>query len=86
MSDKDTAEPELIIDKSQSPLRWLILFLCCIMMMANYYTYDIPAALKTPLDDYMKNPADFETLFSLLYTVYSIPNVILPLFGKQSNH
>ena len=29
----------------------------------------------------MGNPDNFETLFSLLYTVYSIPNTVLPLFG-----
>lgn len=43
---------------------------------------DIPAALKTPIDDYMGNPDDYESLFALLYTVYSIPNVIIPLFGS----
>lgn len=51
------------------------------MMIGNYYCYDNPAALKTQIDDYMGNPSDYETLFSLLYTVYSIPNVILPFFG-----
>jgi MFS family permease len=29
----------------------------------------------------MGNPGDYETLFSLLYTVYSIPNIFLPFFG-----
>jgi MFS family permease len=29
----------------------------------------------------MGNPDDYETLFSLLYTVYSIPNIFLPFFG-----
>lgn len=29
----------------------------------------------------MGNPSNFETYFSLLYTVYSIPNIILPFFG-----
>lgn len=69
------------IRKCESPYRWLILFLTCAMMIGNYYTYDNPAALKTQIDDYMGNPDDFETLYNLLYTVYSIPNVILPFFG-----
>lgn len=56
-------------------------FLSCVMMIGNYYCYDNPAALKTQIDDYMGNPGDYETMFSLLYTVYSIPNVILPFFG-----
>lgn len=37
----------LIVDKSQSPLRWVVLVLGCILMIANYYCYDNPAALKT---------------------------------------
>jgi MFS family permease len=67
--------------KSDSYLRWVILFLTCILMIGNYYCYDIPAAMKTQLDDYMGNPSNFETYFSLLYTLYSIPNIILPFFG-----
>lgn len=67
--------------KSQSPLRWLILVLACLMMIGNYYCYDNPAALKSQIDDYMGNPGDYETMFSLLYTVYSIPNIFLPFFG-----
>ena len=50
-------------------------------MIGNYYCYDNPAALKSQIDDQMGNPSDYETLYSLLYTVYSIPNVILPFFG-----
>jgi MFS family permease len=51
------------------------------MMIANYYCYDIPAALHQQMDDYMGKPSNFESYFSLLYTLYSIPNVILPFFG-----
>lgn len=36
-----------IIRKSDSQLRWMILFLNCLLMIGNYYCYDIPAALKT---------------------------------------
>ena len=38
---------KLITEKNQSPLRWLVLFLSCLIMIANYYCYDNPAALKT---------------------------------------
>lgn len=72
---------DVLMKKAQSKLRWLILFLNCILMIGNYYCYDIPAALITQLDDYMGNPADYETYFNLLYTVYSIPNIILPFLG-----
>ena len=67
--------------KSQSSYRWPILVMCCSMMIANYYCYDIPAALHQPLNDYMGHPSDYESYFSLLYTLYSVPNIILPFFG-----
>jgi hypothetical protein len=67
--------------KAESGYRWIILFLTCVMMIGNYYCYDIPAALNSQMDDYFGKPGDFETLFSLLYTVYSVPNIILPFFG-----
>jgi hypothetical protein len=76
-----TMAMKIVKNKSESQWRWAILFLTCVMMIGNYYCYDIPAALNSQMDDYMGKPEDFETLFSLLYTVYSIPNVILPFFG-----
>lgn len=77
----DKEDNAVVLKKAQSKLRWIILSLNCIMMIGNYYSYDIPAALKTQLDDYMGNPSNYETYFNLLYTVYSIPNVFLPFFG-----
>ena len=50
-------------------------------MMGNYYCNDIPAALHNQMNDYFGKPSDFETMFSLLFTVYAAPNVILPFFG-----
>mmetsp|Transcript_30664 Transcript_30664/g.66266 ORF Transcript_30664/g.66266 Transcript_30664/m.66266 type:complete len:585 (+) Transcript_30664:268-2022(+) len=50
-------------------------------MTGSYYAYDIPAALHQQLADYMPPSSNYETHFNLLYTVYSVPNVILPLFG-----
>lgn len=50
-------------------------------MTGSYYTYDIPAALHQQLGDYMPPSSNYETHFNLLYTVYSVPNVVLPLFG-----
>lgn len=61
--------------KNQSPWRWVILFLGCLMMMGPYYCFDIPAALKTQLENHMGNPSDYEVQFNLLYTLYATPNV-----------
>lgn len=74
-------QPDIVKTKAESNWRWAILFLTCIMMIGNYYCYDIPASLNSQMDEYFGKPSDFETSFSLLYTVYSIPNVILPFFG-----
>eukprot|EP01036_Dinobryon_divergens_P034713 gene34713-44896_t len=70
-----------IVEKCRSPFRWLILLLGCLMMVGSYYCFDIPAALKTQIDDYFGDQDDYEFNFSLLYTLYAAPNVILPFFG-----
>ncbi len=70
---------DLVKEKSQSIMRWPILLFCCLMMIGNYYCYDIPAALHTQMYDFFEKPSDFEALFALLYTVYSVPNIILPV-------
>ncbi|KAL7535563.1 hypothetical protein ACHAXR_006570 [Thalassiosira sp. AJA248-18] len=67
--------------KSSLRSRWLVLGLACVVMTGSYYAYDIPSALHQQLQDYMPPSSNYETKFNLLYTVYSIPNVILPLFG-----
>jgi len=69
------------LKKSSMRSRWLVLALTCTVMIASYYSYDIPSALHQQLQDYMPRSSNFERNFNLLYTVYSIPNVILPLFG-----
>ena len=74
-------DKELVTEKSQLKSRWLVLFFLCIAMVGSYYSYDNPAALKTQIEDKMDDPNDYETMFNLLYTVYSIPNIFLPFFG-----
>lgn len=71
----------LSISKSTLSSRWLVLALTCTVMSASYFSYDIPSALHEQLLNYMPQTPNFERNFNLLYTVYSIPNVILPLFG-----
>ncbi|OQR97464.1 Major Facilitator Superfamily (MFS) [Achlya hypogyna] len=73
-----------MMEKSQLPMRWLVLVLSCTLMIGNYYCFDNPAALKSQLQQHFSGelPADrFEFLFNMLYTLYSIPNIILPFFG-----
>jgi MFS family permease len=68
-------------------LRWLTLFLNCLILIGNYYAYDNPAALATLLRPYLKLPeeggASFDFIFGLFYSAYSLPNVILPFLAGQ---
>ena len=70
----------MALKKPQSTLRWAILFLSCVMMIANYYCYDNPAALQSQMSNYMPS-SDFSLRFNLLYSLYSLPNTVLPFFG-----
>jgi MFS family permease len=79
-SEGTVSQPGLL-SKAESPLRWLILLFNCIIMVGVYYTFDMPSALKSQMDSYMGSPDNFETYFSLLYTIPAFPNIILPFFG-----
>ncbi len=72
---------------ASSRLRWATLFLCCVVLFGAYYCYDNPAALHDQLRARLVPGAvakgAFEYDFNLLYTVYSAPNVLLPLLGGK---
>ena len=70
-----------IYDKPKSRLRWFVLVLACLMLVGSYYCFDIPSACKTQLESYMGYSDEYETNFGLLYTLYAVPNVVLPFFG-----
>lgn len=80
-------EPAMIVEvaaiagpqKSDSPMRWAVLCLSCFALLGNYYCFDNPSAMKTALDEYAGLT---EEQFSLLYSIYSLPNVVLPFFGE----
>ena len=70
--------------KAALRVRWVVLILACIMMIGNYYCYDNPSALQDQMKTLMMghgNNDQFGTYSNLLYTVYSIPNVVLPFLG-----
>ena len=74
-----------LLRRSELKSRWLQLLLSSMVLCASYYCYDTPAALHDQLRDYMVSEdtsiteEEFEVKFNLLYTVYSIPNIVIPL-------
>eukprot|EP01016_Furgasonia_blochmanni_P012900 TRINITY_DN16492_c0_g1_i1.p1 TRINITY_DN16492_c0_g1~~TRINITY_DN16492_c0_g1_i1.p1 ORF type:complete len:199 (-),score=18.60 TRINITY_DN16492_c0_g1_i1:59-655(-) len=59
-------------------LRWLALLLSLLYTLGFFYAYDNPSALQQALQEEFKIN---DTQFGLLYSVYSLPNIILPIFG-----
>jgi MFS family permease len=82
-SDLNLESTEQGNSTSGTVLRWPILASICFVMGSIAYSYDIPSALHQQFQDFMEdhNKDNFEVNFSLLYTLYSIPNIILPFIG-----
>eukprot|EP00929_Paragymnodinium_shiwhaense_P042764 TRINITY_DN22078_c0_g2_i1.p1 TRINITY_DN22078_c0_g2~~TRINITY_DN22078_c0_g2_i1.p1 ORF type:complete len:466 (+),score=71.28 TRINITY_DN22078_c0_g2_i1:102-1499(+) len=59
-------------------LRFLVLVFAPGFMFGNYYFFDQTSATQLPIEDHTGMSA---VTFSVLTSVYSWPNVILPLFG-----
>ena len=58
--------------------RWLLLFLACYYLMGNNFCFDNPAPIEKTLE---KDLNITTTQYTLLYSVYSYPNMVLPIFG-----
>jgi MFS family permease len=70
------------IDVTQPSIRWVILFLSCWLLFGNYYAFDNPSALNRQLMVWLGSDYDtYQYQLNLLYSVYSFPNVVLPLFA-----
>lgn len=58
--------------------RWVALFLCLSIIMGPYFAIDNPAELEY----YIELTYGVSTKkYALLYSLYALPNMILPLFG-----
>lgn len=68
-------------ERSRLKRRWLVLFLTSFLMTGNYYCYDNPAALNKQLAAEFADLPAFDYYFDMMYSVYSIPNMFLPMFG-----
>lgn len=85
-----------VYEKSKSPLRWLMLLLAVFILVGPYWAYDAPAGTQVALREYFGVPGvinenstaaanatfeDFNIKFQLLYSVYSLPNTVWPVFA-----
>ena len=62
--------------------RWVVLSLSCCLLFGNYYAYDLPASLNTYLLPHLNlSYKNWQLILNCLYSVYSLPNTILPLLG-----
>ena len=68
--------------KEKSPLRWLILILCCISTFGDYYCFDNVGAVHDHLESQFHFLGEnFEYYYNLLYSIYSIVNIFIPFLG-----
>ncbi len=75
--DKPTARKRILTVDHWS-YRYLILFLVCIIKCIQNYIYEIPSGMESIIIQILQIDV---ARYSLLYTVYSLPNIILPLIG-----
>ena len=82
--DIEISHIEVICSRKGRDLRnsmWtklLVLFFSCNLLVGLYYCYDIPGTLNTQI---MKDYDVDQPTEMLLYSVYNIPNFVMPLFG-----
>lgn len=66
------------VDPRTTNLRWVVVLLASFLVFGNDYCYDLPQALQTPIQEKF---GISEVEFNLLYSVYSLPNILLPFIG-----
>jgi MFS family permease len=63
---------------SETKIIWVALALACFLLFGDAYAFDNPMALQSTIQEEM----DLSNLqFNMLYSIYSLPNIILPFFG-----
>ncbi len=62
-------------------MRYVALALACVLLVGLYYSYDNPSALESHLTSENGGFQLSLVNYNLLYSVYSFPNILLPMFG-----
>jgi MFS family permease len=76
-NETDPAKP---VSLKKTRWRWLALVFLFMTLAGDYYCYDNPQALQEPLQSVLNINAEE---FNLLYSIYCIPNIVLPLVGGR---
>lgn len=72
------------MQRSSLSLRWLVLLLSSLLLAGSTYSFDVPSSLFPFLQEYFADSlsaAQYTLLHNVFYSVYSIPNVVMPLIG-----
>lgn len=62
--------------------KYLVLILVCLSGLGSFYCFDLPGALKSSIKQYYEKQykdEDLESKITLMYSMYSIPNIVIPL-------
>eukprot|EP00392_Amoebophrya_sp_AT5.2_P001365 g1367.t1 len=70
---------EALAKQNRHKSRWAVLAMTCFGLFGQFYAYDNPSTLYSAMRERFKDDANFDLHFNMLYSFYSIPNIILPL-------
>mmetsp|Transcript_82867 Transcript_82867/g.115115 ORF Transcript_82867/g.115115 Transcript_82867/m.115115 type:complete len:316 (-) Transcript_82867:10-957(-) len=68
-----------VFNPTRLSFRLIMLLGACLLTFGSYYCYDIVGALSDTVITEYYGVSEFQ--YSLLYSVYSLPNTVLPFFG-----
>lgn len=72
----------MFVANDNTHTRWWVLILASFLMFGNFFAYDVPASLSIPLQQHLgQSDGKFQYTINILYSMYSIPNIILPFFS-----
>lgn len=66
-----------MVSYRHTSVRYLILFLLIIVLVANEYTFNNPQALQGSIQDSLHIN---ESQFNMLYTIVALPNIVFTIF------
>ena len=88
VTSSKTATVDIIVKLSFIPTsmpvsKWTILLLACAAAFGSYYSFETPSVLHNAMYRHygFTDDKEFELYFSLIYSLYALPNTVIPLIG-----